>query len=85
MNPKGSCQSCGMPLKQDPKGGGSNADGTSNPEFCSYCFAGGQFVTPGMTMEEMQALVVAKLQEKGFPKFIGKIFAGGIHRLKRWR
>jgi hypothetical protein len=26
------CQSCGMPLKQDPQGGGTNADGSKNKE-----------------------------------------------------
>jgi len=38
-----------------------------------------------MTIEEMKTLVVAKLQEKGLPEFIAKIFANGLGRLKRWR
>lgn len=85
MNTSGKCQSCGMPLKADPKGGGTNADGTRAKDYCSYCYVGGQFVNPDMTIEEMRTLVIEKLQEKGFPRFIARIFSGGLHRLKRWR
>jgi Putative zinc ribbon domain len=58
METKGKCQSCGMPLKADPKGGGTNADGTSSPEYCSYCYVNGSFVNPDMTVEQMKTLVV---------------------------
>lgn len=85
MNKSGKCQSCGMPLKGDPKGGGSNADGSLSQEYCSYCYANGSFISPQMTIGEMRALVIDKLREKGFPRFIARLFAGGLHRLKRWR
>jgi hypothetical protein len=85
MHTSGKCQSCGMPLKADPKGGGTNADGTRAKDYCSYCYVDGQFVNPDMTIEEMRTLVIEKLQEKGFPRFIARMFAGGLHRLKRWR
>jgi len=29
------CQSCGMPLKRDEKGGGTNADGSKSVMYCS--------------------------------------------------
>jgi len=32
------CQSCGMPMKQDPQGDGTNADGSINTFYCSYCY-----------------------------------------------
>ena len=35
------CQSCGMPMKKDPEGGGTNADGSKSPDYCSYCFRNG--------------------------------------------
>jgi hypothetical protein len=85
MNTLGKCQSCGMPLKSDPKGGGTNADGTLSQEYCSYCYVSGKFVNPDMTIDQMHALVIEKLREKGFPKFVAKMFASGLHRLKRWR
>jgi hypothetical protein len=28
------CQSCGMPMKRDPQGGGTNADGSINENYC---------------------------------------------------
>jgi Putative zinc ribbon domain len=32
-----------MPLKQDPKGGGTNANGSKSDRYCSYCYADGRF------------------------------------------
>jgi hypothetical protein len=74
-----------MPLKADPKGGGTNADGTLSQEYCSYCYVDGRFVDPDMTIEEMRTLVIGKLRERGFPEFIAKFFASGLHKLSRWR
>ena len=79
------CQSCSMPMKKDPKGGGSNADGTRSPRYCSLCHVDGQFIQPDMTLGEMKALVVDKLHEKGMPRFVARLFAGNLHRLERWR
>ena len=85
MNVKGKCQSCGMPLKADPQGGGTNADGTRSRQYCGYCHAGGRFVSPDMTIDEMRALVIEKLRERGYPGFVARFFASGLDRLKRWR
>ncbi len=85
MNVKGKCQSCGMPLKADPQGGGTNADGTRSPEYCSYCYVGGRFVSPDMSIDEMRTLVIEKLRERGYPGFVARFFASGLDRLKRWR
>ena len=85
MNAKGKCQSCGMPLKQDPGQGGTDADGSHSNEYCSYCYANGKFFQPDMTIDQMKDLVVEKLRERGFPKFVANVFAGGIKNLKRWR
>lgn len=78
------CQSCGMPFKNDPKGGGTNADGTKNNMYCSYCFENGEFTQPNITVDEMKALVQEKTQEMGFPKFIAWFFTLGLPRLERW-
>ena len=50
MNEKPFCQSCAMPLTQDLRG--TEADGSSSPHYCKYCYDKGRF-TQGMTMEEM--------------------------------
>lgn len=46
------CQSCGMPLNQDPKGGGINADGSISHMYCSFCFDDGKFKDEGITLQE---------------------------------
>lgn len=82
--PQAICQSCGMPLKRDERGGGTNADGSRSQKFCSHCFQDGKFVHPDMTVGEMQALVKGKLREFGFPGFLAGIFARKIPKLERW-
>ena len=79
------CQSCGMPFKNDPQGGGTNADGTKSKMYCSLCYQNGKFTQPNMTAAEMQEFVKNKLKEMGF---IHRLFAGpfskGIPKLARW-
>lgn len=45
------CQSCGMPMTA-PEHFGTNSDGSSNQEYCTYCYQNGQF-TSNMTIDEM--------------------------------
>lgn len=79
------CQSCGMPLKKDIGGGGTNADGSRSLMYCSKCFANGLFIRPDMTVHEMQVLVKDKLKSMGFPGFIAGWFTKGIPALERWK
>lgn len=78
------CQSCGMPLKKDDKGGGTNADGSRSRMYCSHCFLDGKFTMPAITIEEMKELVRGKLKEFGFPSFLSWIFTRNIPKLHRW-
>ena len=79
------CQSCGMPLKRDEKGGGSEADGTKSKMYCSRCYEDGKFVLPDITLEQMQERVKQKLKEFGFPGFIAGFFTKKIPSLERWK
>jgi len=85
MTSSARCQSCGMPLKADPKGGGTNADGSLSNEYCSLCYENGKLINPEMTIDEMRALIIEKLGEKGYPRFVAWFFTIGLNRLKRWR
>lgn len=78
------CQSCGMPLKKSPNGGGTNADGSLSNMYCSYCFEHGKFKQPDWTADQMREFVKGKLIEMGFPKFTTVFFTRGISNLKRW-
>ena len=79
------CQSCGMPLKRDEKGGGTNADGTRSSVYCSHCYQQGRFTLPDLTSEQMQQRVKGKLKEMGFPGFMAGFFTRGIPQLERWK
>ena len=79
-----SCQSCGMPMKKDPAGGGSNADGTKSTMYCSLCYQKGAF-TRDCSVQEMQQVCKSKLKEMGFPGFIAGFMMKGLPRLERWK
>lgn len=79
------CQSCGMPLSQDPQGGGTEADGTTSTEYCSYCYQSGEFVGDFSSAAEMQAFCKEKLKEQGVKWPLPWLFTRQIPRLKRWR
>lgn len=79
------CQSCGMPLKKDPKGGGTNADGSKSGMYCSHCYENGKYTMPDMTAPNMQERVKEKLKEMGFPGFLAGFFTRGIPKLERWK
>jgi hypothetical protein len=79
------CQSCGMPLKKDEKGGGTNTDGTKSLKYCSHCYQEGKFTRPDFTALEMQQLVKGKMKEMGIPGFLTGFFTYGIPKLERWR
>lgn len=64
------CQSCGMPLKQDPKGGGTNSDGTINTTYCGDCFKDGIFRQPNWTVQRMQNFVKEEMKERSIPEFM---------------
>lgn len=78
------CQSCSMPLSKDPKNGGTNADGSKNEEYCSFCYENGAFLDSCTDAKEMQDFCITKMKENGTPKFIAWLFTRGIPKLKRW-
>ncbi len=86
FKPKGPfCQSCGMPLSKDCKGGGSEADGKLSKDYCSYCYQAGKFTEPDITVEEMVTKVKGKLNEMYIPSFLTGFFTKDIPKLKRWQ
>jgi hypothetical protein len=79
------CQSCGMPMKRDPQGGGTNSDGSKNSDYCSYCYEDGMFTSPEIdTPQKMQQFCIKKMKEMGMPGFVAWFFTRSIPKLKRW-
>ncbi len=79
------CQSCGMPLKKSPNGGGTEVDRSISKKYCAYCYENGQFKQPDITAKQMQEFVKGKMKEMGFPGFIAGFLSKGIPKLDRWK
>lgn len=84
MTTHGDCQSCGLPLAKDPKGGGTYSDGAKSHTYCSDCYARGRFTQPDMTVDEMKDFCAGKLCEMGYPKFIARLMVRNMNKLERW-
>ena len=82
--PNKMCQSCGMPMKQDPQKGGTNADGSKNLLYCSYCYQLGEFTFNG-TVQEFQEFCRKKMIEAGHSRLLSWLFTRGMKRLVRWK
>lgn len=76
------CQSCGMPLNKDRKGGGTNVDGSKNLMYCSHSYEGGEFLQSDITATEMKDSVKNKLKEMGFPGFLAGFFSKNISKIR---
>lgn len=79
------CQSCGMPLKKDPGGGGTEAGGSKSTKFCSYCYQDGAFLNPEFSAREMQDFCRDQMKKQGMNGALAWLFTRGIPRLERWR
>jgi hypothetical protein len=85
-NTHNACQSCGMPFRNDPQGGGTNADGSKSTTYCSHCYQNGKFTQPNITALEMQQQVKEKLKSLGlFHRIFAGLFVKGIPNLERWK
>ena len=80
------CQSCIKPLKKDPEGGGTEANGSKSLMYCSFCYTNGQFNHPEInTAQKMQAYVKGVLKKMGFPGIIARLITNRIPSLERWK
>jgi predicted N-acetyltransferase YhbS len=84
------CQSCGMPLIRI-EDCGTNADGSTNFDYCQYCYKDGRFLQE-CTMDEMIEHCAQFVDEvnKQMPKPMTKeeykqMMRGFFPMLKRWR
>lgn len=87
MDNKIRCQSCGMPLSAEFGNLGTNADGTTTSEYCSFCFQSGAFTNPDQTLEEMiQSSIENMTQDLQMPFEQASNLANSfIPTLRRWQ
>ncbi len=79
------CQSCGMPMSKDPKGGGTEVDGSKSDQFCSLCYQEGAFFNPDFSAREMQEFCVQQMKKQGMNGLLAWLLTRGIPKLARWR
>ncbi|ADO77507.1 zinc ribbon domain-containing protein [Halanaerobium praevalens] len=80
------CQSCGMPMSNDPQKGGTEKNRSKSKKYCSYCYQNGEFTSPEIdTPQKMQSFCIEKMKEQGMPKIIAWIFTRSIPKLERWK
>ena len=81
------CQSCGMPLLKDPKGGGTNNDNSNTDKYCSYCFIEGKFIDSCSTIEEkINKNVRIAVDFLGMPEEKAREMANAVlPNLDRWK
>ena len=79
------CQSCGMPMEMDKKGGGTNTDGSKNIKYCSYCYQKGEFVDGITELKKYKKFVREKRIENGVSPVMASLYNIGIGRLERWK
>lgn len=79
------CQSCGMPMQEEQYG--SNADGSANEKYCSYCYKDGSFAQE-CSLEEMVEFCAPFEVEGGRCKTLEEAKAGLMAyfpTLERWK
>ena len=78
------CQSCSLPMKKDPQGGGTDANGNKSGKYCSYCYQDGDFLFHG-TVGEFQDFCRKEMIKSGHSRFISWLFTRNFARLERWK
>lgn len=80
------CQSCGMPMHLE-EDFGSNGDGSTNFDYCQFCFKNGYFTIPDLTMEQqIERLVDIGVSTLNMPEDKAREMAENtLPGLKRWQ
>jgi len=81
------CQSCGMPMGDTDEMYGTEKDGTKSKDYCSYCYADGEFTESDMSMEQMINLCIPHVVESNpetSAEDAKKMMEECFPTLKRW-
>ncbi|MFD1772387.1 zinc ribbon domain-containing protein [Paenibacillus rhizophilus] len=79
------CQSCGMPMEEENLLG-TERNGAKTEEYCLYCYEGGEFKQPDITLQGMVDLCAGYLVQNGMDEADARgLLAETLPLLKRWR
>jgi hypothetical protein len=84
MQPKMICQSCTMPI-DIVEDRGTEKDGSKSNEYCKYCYQHGEFINPGMHLDEMKSIVETQMKKMNLPGNIIQLSLDTLPYLKRWQ
>lgn len=84
MEAKLFCQSCTMPI-DNVDNRGTEKDGSRSSEYCKYCYQGGVFTQPDMTLEQMKSIITTQMNKIKLPENIIKRSLDSLPKLKRWQ
>lgn len=73
-----------MPLDQDPKAGGTNADGSTSTDYCSFCYVNGQFHDPDITLDQFVLKLEGIMAGMNIPEDVVIATKTILPTLKRW-
>ena len=76
----GSCESCLMPFKKDPKG-----VNREHEKHCSYCYSNGKLRYEGNDVNEFKKAMVDAIVARGESKLKAKLFAFMAGFAPRWK
>jgi len=76
----GMCDSCMMPLKNDPKG-----ENREHQNFCSYCYTNGKLCYAGNDVKEFKKAMVDVIVSRGESKIKALLFAFMAGFAPRWK
>jgi hypothetical protein len=79
------CQSCAMPLSQDPKGGGTEVTGAISTDYCSFCYNNGAFQDPEIGLPEFITKLKSIMGDMKMPPELAEKTISILPTLKRWR
>jgi hypothetical protein len=81
------CQSCGMPLENDPNKGGTNADQSKSEKYCGFCYQDGKFPDEGITLKEkIEKNISIAVMKMNIPENLAREMAERIlPGLERWK
>jgi hypothetical protein len=87
MDEKQRCQSCGMPIDESLANFGTEGDGSSSDQFCTFCYQNGEFTNPHQTVDEMVASSVDFMTANlGFSAAEATELSNNvIRKLRRWQ
>jgi hypothetical protein len=76
-----------MPLSNEFGNLGTNADGTDNAEFCTFCYRSGKFTNPDQTLDEMIASSIENMTTdlQMPPEQATALARSFIPTLRRWQ